>query len=462
MCLTIYLQRTSKGLVQERSIPVQPVPAIQTPSIAPSVAKKEIPTEVLSNAESLSPSIPSPSSDNKNQGLGTSAQAKTKTSADQAGLKRVGKQAPNASPTPQHENTSNSQQGFQEHQSAPAKDTGKTEKITPSGHDAPPHLKKRVSFSDTLTRGRGKDYSPPAGKKAVQFITPPVPGEGAEHNNFRPKNSENSLVRRHSTGTPRYPRSNSHTFSQQETASNPRQSGSTQHSDSDNMSVKGQRGKHDAPVEFDLDSDSDASFTDIVTTARESVDVRQPLHRHPDISAHPRPKHETGSARLSSPLLGTAPQETTGFQSEIGDNESYVDRLTSTNTRKNYPYFDVPEVKFLRLPKRPDAEKAPFLNRYGHRLRAASDSTAALANSVRRSWPSPVFVLRTKSGNEGPSRTGPMFVLRDGQAFTEPNRTGLREQANKRQYQPPSAIDDDEIDDAIHYDPVRRQTYRNV
>ncbi|KAL8711757.1 MAG: hypothetical protein Q9220_003928 [cf. Caloplaca sp. 1 TL-2023] len=372
---------------------------------------------------------------------------------------RGGKQSTNATPAPQHEKASKSHSGSQERQPTSTKRSEKADKIIPSGHHAPPRLKKRVSFSDTLTRGRGKDYSPPAEGKAVHFVTSPVRGKGAEYNNLRPKNSENFLFRRHSTGNSKYPKSSRHTSIEQEKASSSDQSASAQLSDSDGMGVKGQRGKCEAPPDFDVGSDSDASFTDIVTTVKQPVDAREPLHRRLDTSTRHRPKSEIGSAQLLESLHGTVPEEVRGFQSEPGDNESYVDRLTNANTRKNSPYFGIPEAKVMNLPERPDKAKAPLFNRYGHQLRAASDGTATLAHSVRRSWPLPVFVWRTRSGIETSGRTNPIFVLRDGEAF---NKAGPPERANKWRYHPPSITDDDQMDDVIRYDPVRRQTYRDV
>lgn len=294
--------------------------------------------------------------------------------------------------------------------------TGITDPVQAPSQPVPPAFERRVSFSDQLTRGPGRSYTPPpADGKAVRFAPSLVRGEGSSYSDLSPRKSEVFPFDRVATS--------SSDPSQRASKLSADQSASIRKSQTVTMGGQEKVAKQDEQMEFEYASDSDDSFTDIVMPAKsvkESVSQRQnAVFRH-----YCQPAQPTTSKPFSRFVQTSVTAGQYGYQSEIGDHESYIDAVTTENTRRNSI-----------------AER---------RLCNTSIDSNVFDIPVRRTWPQPVFILKGKTPPTVPGRQSPVFVLRDrSNSKANIDASGKRATPTstpkqpKRRYQPPSAVDDD-------------------
>lgn len=312
---------------------------------------------------------------------------------------------------------------------------------TPSQRE-PRTRERRVSFPDQLTRGPGRSYSPSSSSdKAVRFAPSLVRGEGSGYSDLSPRASEVFPFTRKAKSPAKQSKSSSQVTPHRATSSSVSQQVATPKSRRVKMGDKEPSSSHDEEVHFDIASDSDDSFTDVIVPAKPVKYVGS--HRR---NASPRqrylPAPTTASPRFSSLMVGAFRTGQRGNQSEVGDHESYIDMVTTENTRRN------------GLSKR--------------RTRTSDIDSHVLDTSTRHSWPQPVFVCKGRTPPAIPSRQSPVFVLRDRSkskanvdASNKRATGGSTSKHPKWRYQPPSVVDD-EIDDGVYWDPVRKMTNRDI
>ncbi|KAL9018912.1 MAG: hypothetical protein Q9185_003824 [Variospora sp. 1 TL-2023] len=310
-----------------------------------------------------------------------------------------------SSPPTSSDNSSSAKDSVQPKAGGPVKQHAVSRSYTPPSSD-----EQTVRFAPSLIRGRGSSYSDPNPRKIDVF-----PFE------------------RSSTGSAKQPKITSHANFHHTPRSSIGQPLSAMTAQriypTDRLSIKGKQ------IVFDTASDSDDSFTDVVLPTKP---VRgSGSHRH---KAFPRYLHQ--------PTVTPALMEATvaggqnGQQFEVGDYESYVDAATTENTRRN-----------------------TTMNRRTH---TSSIVSGDLENSLRQSWPQPVFIFKGKNLPNRPVSQSPVFVLRDrsnskGNADAFGNHSKAASMAKRPTwwYQPPSVTDAD-LDDAVYWDPARDLTTRDA
>ncbi|KAL8656418.1 MAG: hypothetical protein Q9210_000277 [Variospora velana] len=194
-------------------------------------------------------------------------------------------------------------------------------------------------------------------------------------------------------------------------------------------------------IVFDTTSDSDDSFTDVVLPTKP---VRGSGSHHR--KAIPRYLHKPtvtpALTHFSRLMETTVAGGQNGQQSEVGDHESYVDAATTENTRRNTAMHRRTDTSFV--------------------------GSGDLEDSLRHSWPQPVFVFKGKDLPNRPMNQSPVFVLRDrsnskgnADAFGNYSMAASMAKRPKWWYQPPSVTDAD-VDDAAYWDPARHLITRDA
>ena len=287
--------------------------------------------------------------------------------------------------------------------SSPA--TCKSNPVTVAKYRVPQTLRRRVSFSETLIRGPGGSYTPPAQQKAVRFAPALVRGEGSEYSDHSPTTFEVYSPDRSTAKTPGETEDTSGQSRENTSGSRLGRSASRQNSQNTNMGTRHRSEMRDKRMDVESalnsDSDSDESFTDVVIPA---LQVKE--------SAPQRRSASSGYLPYSSNMLAVKPVPGlmrvkfsgghTTVQSDVEDDESYIAAVTTENTKRN------------SLPEGPtNLSSVSGRVLYGHGSRTSPVGSSNLAVSIRRSWPQPIFVWR---GNRAPNFSGrpsPTFALRD-------------------------------------------------
>ncbi|KAL8738863.1 MAG: hypothetical protein Q9181_000390 [Wetmoreana brouardii] len=325
-------------------------------------------------------------------------------------------------------------------------------------------LSKRVSFSDQLTRGPGRSYTPPADEKRVRFSDELVRGEGAGYSSLSPSKSEVYL---YATAAFEAPKTTRRASLPKKVRFSIDESASTKDSKPANMGIKKQSTAREVSTDLEIMSDSDDSFTDIVIPVNAPAESR-PQRPNPSIRPYRSSAGPMDSARLRKFMPGYASAVGSTFHSDLGTTESHIDNVTAVNTRRNSVTEPLPALEQLDEGRRQGTAAVPIYNRYGHRIRAPSVDTNIFNGSARSSWPEPVFVFRGSNAASVPGRAPPVFVLRDRsnsrintEASGRPTAAKSTKQQSRRKHQSPSVIDD-KVDETIRYDPLRNVTYRDV
>ncbi|KAL8943701.1 MAG: hypothetical protein Q9216_000900 [Gyalolechia sp. 2 TL-2023] len=325
-------------------------------------------------------------------------------------------------------------------------------------------LKKAVSFSDHLNRGPDRGYTPPADEKAARFAPALVRGEGSEYSDLSPSEPTASPFDRRAANT--IGQSEDPSQKPPHCASKPTagKSASTKQPQSINMAAKDRSERQNSQVDFDIASDSDDSFTDLVHPAT-LTDDNPPQRGHADL------KHHRHSSRMSSPMEnsnkvsnlmpGKLSSSYYGLKSEVGDDESYIAAATTENTRRNSLSEVSANHSTVNSRAWKDTKTAPVSHHCGRRLLNKSIGSAMFDHTMRRTRPQPVFVWRGKTSSSVPGRQNQVFALGNDSNPGQPPTVSLTKQQAKRQYQPPSVVDD-ELDDAIYVNPKNKKTCRDV
>ncbi|KAI4155297.1 MAG: hypothetical protein LQ341_000209 [Variospora aurantia] len=431
MCLSVTVRRSNDGrLTQGRLPPAKPVSVI---SLELQPLKKD-PAPSKSHPDPLAapfPSSPPISSDNSSSAK-DSVQPKAGGPVKQHASKK-------SSPTITKEpattgDTKQTESNERQHKTASIPTLSTVNPVqTPNPH-APRTLNRAVEFSTQLTCGPGRSYTPPSSdEQTVRFAPSLIRGRGSSYSDPNPRKIDVFPFERSSTGSAKQPKITSHVnfhHTPRSSISQPLSAMTAQHIyPTDRLSIKGKQ------IVFDTASDSDDSFTDVVLPTKP---VRgSGSHRR---KATPRYLHQ--------PTVTPALMEATvaggqnGQQFEVGDYESYVDAATTENTRRN-----------------------TTMNR---RTDTSSIVSGDLENSLRRSWPQPVFVFKGKNLPNRPVSQSPVFVVRDrsnskgnADAFGNHSKAASMAKRPKWWYQPPSVTDAD-LDDAVYWDPARDLTTRDA
>ncbi|KAL8701134.1 MAG: hypothetical protein Q9201_005075 [Fulgogasparrea decipioides] len=351
-------------------------------------------------------------------------------------------------------------------QPQPATATAHQQTNTDQSHPQDVHkpLSKRVSFSDQVTRGPGRSYTPPIDEKRVRFSDELVRGEGAGYSNLSPSKSE---VYPYATAAFEAPKTTRRASPPKKVRFSIDASASTKDLKPGNMGIKKQSTAREVSTDLEIMSDSDESFTDIVIPVTAPAESR-PQRPNRSIRPHRPSAGPMDSARLRKFMPGYAFAVGDTFHSATGTTESHIDNLTAANTRRNSITEALPALEQLDEGRRQGTAAVPVYNRYGHRIRAPSVDTNMFDGSARSSWPEPVFVFRGSNAASVPGRAPPVFVLRDRsnsrnnvEASGRPTAAKSAKQQSRRKYQQPSVIDD-EVNETIRYDPLRNVTYRDV
>ncbi|KAL9598298.1 MAG: hypothetical protein Q9219_004599 [cf. Caloplaca sp. 3 TL-2023] len=459
MCLTIVVHRTPLGFVQERPLPARPVPTKPKPTIETSKialnAAHQAPNDssISANEKSYSDppgglSLPSLSPPDKNgRSVNHTAGHKNTTSVKQ--------QTPN-----KRERTTPKEQINKEH-SKQVRPTPKQTKPVPLPTDipataplqrVPQTLKKAVSFSDTLTRGRGRSYTPPVTDKAVRFAPGLTCGEGSGYSELSPKRSEV------------FPFTTAETAEQQPEEGNQRvsqtsnkKSNAVKRPQSIEMDVKNPFELQDKQMDFDMASDSDDSFTDLpypIASAKGNAPSHQDLKSgHHRYFGSPSPPD-----RFSTLMRRDLSTRQNGLYSDVRGDESHIGAVTQENTRRN-SLSEVPILNNNRRTRKGTAS-APVFN-YGQKFGTKPADFSVFGRSTHHGWPQPVFVWRGKNPPAIPGRQSPVFVLRRSSVAEEPITTTSTKERVKQQHQPPS-INDGGVDAAIYTNQDSMMTCRDV
>ncbi|KAI4128927.1 MAG: hypothetical protein LQ338_002479 [Usnochroma carphineum] len=448
MCLPTTVRRSANGrLIQERLLPPKLVPAERSSEKESDPPKDDGHTDPLAGPVLLSPSLSD--KDNNSAKASVQPQATAPVKQHTVGQIRINtcttlslsekpKPKPNQ-PTANSDEVSEkaekqTEPARKKTRNAPLPPTHTTNPVQSLSESAPRSRERRVSFSDQL-RGPGKSYTPPpSDEKSVRFAPSLVRGEGSGYNNLSPGKSEVFPFHYSSKGSSAQ---SSHGASKSSTG----QPASTKDSQTVKMRAREPTATRDEQADVNIASDSDDSFAEVVMPAKPVKDRVSQRH-NAALRHHGQPAETGASHRFSRSMQAPFRARQEGWQSEIGDHESFVDAVTIENTRRN-----------------------SLTNR---RLRINSAGSSALEASIRRGWPQPVFIFKGKTPPNVPSRKGPVFVLR-GRSNSKSNvdasskhvaATSTAKQPKWR-YQPPSVVDD-EVDDKIYWDPKRKMTTRDV
>ncbi|KAL8722812.1 MAG: hypothetical protein Q9225_000761 [Loekoesia sp. 1 TL-2023] len=321
-------------------------------------------------------------------------------------------------------------------------------------------VKKAVSFSEKLTRGPGRSYTPPTNEKGVRFAATLVRGEGSAYGDLSPRKSEVYPFDHSTASTVERSQSPGHQSPSCASKSRLGKSVSTKPLQSINMGSSDQSETQKTQTAFDTESDSDDSFTDIVTPSV-LAEENALQHRAASSRYHRNSEGTTSSTGLSRSMQGQFSGGQSGSLSKVGEDESYIAAVTMENTRRNSLSEGPPNLSGFNAHMRKYTATAPSFNRYSYRLRANSIGSSVLGQPTRRSWPQPVFVWRGKNPPTVFGHPSPVFALRNNSNSGKPVTTTLTKQQAKRRYQPPSVIDDG-VDDAVYVNLASRMTCRDV
>ncbi|KAL8691031.1 MAG: hypothetical protein Q9218_003653 [Villophora microphyllina] len=382
----------------------------------------------------------------------------------------------------------------------------------PLRQDELPRLKKKVSFPPRLTRGKDRSYTPPPSEekevrfsedtnssseeKSVRFSDELIRGKGPEYSDLTPRKSEKypfitaafDSRKGHRQVSPPAPLKPSiakpEASKSVKKANEPAKKASeatkksTEPTKKATMGIKKHGKVRKEPQEFDILSDSDDSFTDATTLAAPTIENEHPRRASATVPRRRPVAMPTSSSVPLKYIPGRGWVQWTETQSEIGTIDSYVDYVTTQNTKRNEVSERNPGLERIELERRNGAAPIPEYNRYGHRIRSNTVNTNMYDPSMNSRWPPPVFVMRGRNNATVPGHPPPVFVLgersnsrRNSAATNQPTTTGpttrqpastkwMRQQS-RRTHQPPSVIDAD-VDTNIYYDPHRNMTYRDV
>ncbi|KAL8761367.1 MAG: hypothetical protein Q9184_002499 [Pyrenodesmia sp. 2 TL-2023] len=456
MCLPITVRRSSKGrlmYVHERPLPAKPVSSPQAFEKEPTTPKDDAYTDPFAGLSLLAPSS---SPENGSSAKTTvKPQAKAPVKQPNVGQTKISRcTILSLSVKPKRKQTaltSNSASEKSKEQTEHIQKKTKTAPL-PATHTVKPAeapsqreprpRERRVSFSDQLTRGRGRSYTPsPSDNKAVQFSSSLVRGEGSSYSDLSPSHSEVHFFTHKAKGSAKQSRDNPETSPHRASKPSTNQSVSTKGTQSINMGAKEPSGMRDQQANSDIASDSDDSFTDIIMPAKPIK--ASGSHRHDASPEHGfQPAAATASNRVSRYMQMPLTARQLGYQSEVSDHDSYINAVTIKNTRRNST---------------------------SHRLlRTSNLGSHHLDTSTHRSWPGPVFVYKGKTPPAVSGRQSPVFVLRDRskskvnvEASSKRVTGSLASKQAKWRYQPPSVIDD-HMDEKVYWDPARKKTTRDV
>ncbi|KAL8908346.1 MAG: hypothetical protein Q9207_000874 [Kuettlingeria erythrocarpa] len=437
MCLPTTVRRSTNGrlvYVHERPLPAKPVPLPQAPEKEPTTSKDDAYTDHFAGL-----SLSSPSSSDEIVSL-----AKTTVKPEaQAPVKQAHSEQKQPSPTRNPAVEESKKQTETIRKKTKTASLPATHTIEPA--QAPTQreaqtLERKVSFSDQLTRGRGKSYTPsPSDNKAVRFSPYLVRGEGSSYSGCQ---SAAHPLTHDPKGPAKQSKNTSQASSHRVSKPSANQPISTKGSESVSMGSKEPSRMGDKQIDFEIASDSDDSFTDVIVMPAKLVkDGRS--HRRDVLSRYGHhPAVATASNRFSRYVQMPFTARQLRYPSEAGDHDSYIDAVTTKNTRRN-----------------------------STSSRLSTTSTTGFHNldaSTYQSWPGPVFVYK---GNTPPAVTGrqsPVFVLRDrSKSKVNVDASGKRATGNlsskqaKWRYQPPSVIDEN-VNDKVYWDQARKRTTRDV
>ncbi|KAL8726489.1 MAG: hypothetical protein Q9166_006684 [cf. Caloplaca sp. 2 TL-2023] len=313
-----------------------------------------------------------------------------------------------------------------------------TTSTPPPSQHALPTLTKKVSFPNNLTRGRGRSYTPPEDETVVRFSTSLVRGEGTGYNDRSVKCDTSDI-----------PASRRRASPQPTTSLSVHQSISTKNSNDIAIDTRGRLDAQAATAEFDIASESDESFTDLVSPIKVFVSTEPELRRytfgaghhchldhrsdrHGTGHRHRRPARKAVSQGPSESMQGNVSGSRGGY---LIDNNSIAAGFDTTSARRNsisgrYTSFDRADIS-----KRSGTATVPTYNRLGHRLRSNSVDASMLGQSSRPSWPEPLFIIKDSTAATAPGRPNPAFALRkrsnsqnNVQGFSRPSIAKLSKQ----------------------------------
>ncbi|KAL8769409.1 MAG: hypothetical protein Q9209_004637 [Squamulea sp. 1 TL-2023] len=331
---------------------------------------------------------------------------------------------------------------------------------------APPNLTKKVSFPDSLTRGRGTSYSPPGNDKAVRFSTSLVRGEGSDYSD-RDIDRDKSVALSHGLRV----------SPQQRPKSTIGHSTSNQQVNENTMEIS-EESEHQADVmDIDIRSESDQSFTDLVDVINVVKTESEPQQRRSGPGYDPRSNRDFGHRHITDTPTWNKPLETMraklsdsdgGFIAGSGDDQSYpAHSRTPHKRRSSLPRRDTIFGTY-ESSIRKGTPIAPTYNCRGHRLRSNPSDNNLLGYSLHRSWPEPIFVWKDRTRTPVLGHPDPAFALREKsdsqnnvQSSGRSVSTKSSRQQSKRKYQSPSVIDDT-VNKASHYNPIRKKTYHDI
>lgn len=306
---------------------------------------------------------------------------------------------------------------------------------------ATPSLKKKVSFPDNLTRGRGTSYTPPEDDKVVRFSTSPARGEGTSYN-------ERTVER--------------------------------------DSSIKGRRASntyvdHASTMDFDAVTASDDSFTDVVTPIRlieaskteprpQSRGLRPVHQRQRTWSFGPQDRSAGTSAaqESSGSIRANFSDSHGGYMLDSRDHGPSHAKFDSSEKRRNIPEQHT-SFSGLGTSRQPGTASAPTYNRRGHRLLPDPIDTSVLHQSSRRSWPQPIFVLKdTTAITSRLGRPKPAFALRErseSQNNIQVSGRPIVAKSSRQQFEQNNQspwVDENTTDGEVRYDPNSKKAYLNV
>ncbi|KAL8812034.1 MAG: hypothetical protein Q9200_001333 [Gallowayella weberi] len=301
-----------------------------------------------------------------------------------------------------------------------------------------PALKKEVSFSNNLTRGRSMSYSPHEDEKGVRFSTSLVRGEGSGYNDSTEgRNSSHASA-------PGHPESSRRAMIDSTSQSVPTKQ--FNHAALGNIV---QPENEAAATDLDIHTESDDSFTDIVIPLKRTVETEPKPRRHS--FDPPSYRHTAGkniSARPPGSMQVNVSASRDGYTSDFDDKKDYAAESHGRDKRrKKLDREHTSFGKFDVFTRKETGTTAPTYNRRGHRLQPHSVEEGLLGNLSSHSWPEPIFIW--KDGQNTPSvpgRSKPMFALCE-KSESQNNIPGLsrhkiglssKGQVGQR-YQPPSA-----------------------
>ncbi|KAL8922427.1 MAG: hypothetical protein Q9208_005149 [Pyrenodesmia sp. 3 TL-2023] len=440
MCFSTNVRRSSNGrliYVHERPLPAKPVSSPQILEKVPTAPKDDAYTDPFA---ALSLSAPSSSDENVSSAKTTVQPQAKAPPVKQPNSKK--KQPPLTGNSASEKSKEQTEPIQKETKTAPLPATHTVKPAKAPSQREPRPRERRVSFSDQLTRGRGTSYTPsPSDDKAVRFSPSLVRGEGSSYSDLSPGHSGVHPFTHKAKGSAKQSENNSQASPHRASKPSTKQSVSTKAPQSVDMGAKEPSGMRNQQADSDIASDSEDSFTDVIVPAKPVKDSGS--HRHDGLPGYGfQPAVTTASNRVSRYMQMPFTGRQLGYQSEVGDHDSYIDAVTTKNTRRN------------------SASNRP--------LRTSTLGSHDLDASTHRSWPGPVFVYKGKTPPAVSGRQSPVFVLRDRSKSkfnvdaSSKRATGtLALKQAKWRYQPPSVIDDD-VDDKVYWDPARKKITRDV